>query len=149
MILHVAFMLIEIFVYGFRIGWIWEITYIFTCYWAYMTLNICLLYSYVLVLASSGLFGILNVFYIFFSFSLLGFILFPFQILTIFLISFRLFDKIRTYNEILKSIEGSYFDQNLNDIKGYGDSLLNNEINKRKENIKNEAMDEISNRIFK
>ena len=52
-------------------------------------------------------------------------------------------------NEILKSIEGSYFDQNLNDIKGYGDSLLNNEINKRKENIKNEAMNEISNRIFK
>jgi ABC-type lipoprotein export system ATPase subunit len=40
-------------------------------------------------------------------------------------------------------------DQNLNDIKGYGDSLLNNEINKRKENIKNEAMNEISNRIFK
>ena len=77
MILHIAFILVEIFVYSFRIGWLWELTYIFACYWAYMTLNICLLYSYVFVLASSGFFGIFNVFHIFFTFSLLGFVLFP------------------------------------------------------------------------
>ena len=60
-----------------------------------------------------------------------------------------MFDKIKTYNEVIKSRDDGYFDKNLNEIKGYGDNLLNNEMNKRKENFKNEAVNDVSNRILK
>ena len=117
MVLEIAFILLEVLVYGLWFMAIFEIARLWLAYYSYMTLNKCALYGFMFFLFVAAVSNVLSFFSI--SLTIIGIIAFPLQLLATAYCGYLMWFMLQAYGTAQGQVAaGTYVDKRKEPKKG-------------------------------